>query len=168
MAYKTKCTVKLHVKNKNDRGHIIFVFGPEDVSIGSDPDCTLQLDTSAPLRAATIRLAGNKALFLPLAGVTDKLGYDVIRGDISAGDVFVIGDFTITIIEICETATNEIEIQKDFKFKNNTLEDTISHFKYLSLSDNDYSMLVQWLEETRDYRQAMHEIRNSLSKAPNI
>ena len=174
MTYKTKRTIKLHVQRKGGRGHMILVFGPKEVSIGSDACCTLQLDSSIPPIAATITLSSERARIRPVEGVTDTLGYDIISGYMSAGDVFVIGVYTITVIEICETATvvaNPLQEEcskENFKFKNHTLEDTISHFKNLALSDDDYSMLVQWLEETRDYRKAMHEIRDSLSKVPNI
>lgn len=103
--------IRLHVQHKGGK---IYSFdgGPEGVSIGSDPDCDLHLDhISVPSRAAMLRLTGYYSAELrPLAsGVTDKLGYDIIRGYVSAGDTFVVGPYTITVVEICDAiATQEI------------------------------------------------------------
>lgn len=166
-------TIKLHVQREGEQGQI-FAFGPKDVSIGSDPNCGLYLSHfGIPRYAATLKLTGYNPAELrdPSPAIVDNQGYKIIRGEIRAGNIFVIGVFTITVVEICETAANKATMPKpkeNFKFKNHTLEGTISHFKDLALSDDDYSVLVQWLEETRDYRKAMYEIRDSLSKVPNI
>lgn len=97
--------IRLHVQRRD--GHSCSFDGGPDVSIGSDPDCDLHLDhISVPSRAAMLRLNGYYSAELrPLApGVTDRLGYDIIRGYVSAGDVFVVGPYTITVVEICDAS----------------------------------------------------------------